>query len=158
MQLVQIYLTVGPSRFLVAGTSYGNLYYGFLLGLFLPLIPWLLNKLYPHHWWHLINPVHIMQGSQNVGGIQAGILYRLFFGFVFQWYCFRKKREWFNKYLYVLGAALGFGAGLTTLAVQIIVQVTPKHNSYLRPVNMDYYCYDGSPTETSTNEVSVGKS
>jgi hypothetical protein len=44
---------IGPARFFKIGTPYGSLMFGFGIGILLPLIPWGLNKLWPHSYWHL---------------------------------------------------------------------------------------------------------
>jgi hypothetical protein len=131
-----------------------------LFGFIIPFIPYLLNKVYPHKWWHLINPVQIMTGTPDIGSFRSQIIPKLLLGFIFQYYIFRYKRDWFNKFLYILVQGLGFGAGIATLIASIIQQIkheSPKNlYSAIKPRNMDYYCYDGSATVRYTNEVAFG--
>jgi uncharacterized membrane protein len=101
-----------------------------------------------------------MTGAPDIGSFRSQIIPKLLAGFIFQYYVFRHKREWFNKFVYILVQGLGFGAGISTLIASMMLQV--KHESpnnfysAIKPRNMDYYCYDGSATVRSTNEIAFG--
>lgn len=48
-----IWGAIGPRRFFGIGSPYENLLSGFGIGLFLPVIPWALNRIRPHPYWKL---------------------------------------------------------------------------------------------------------
>jgi OPT family oligopeptide transporter len=146
-----IWGAIGPQRFFGPQTPYSTLYYGFALGIVVPFIPYIFNKMFPHHWWHLINPA-LLFSSMQVGHLQAGALYHLIIGFIFQFYIFRFKKEWFDKYMYIFAAALSFGAGICLFASIVLLAFRPDLKpaaSFLNPGNVDWYCFDGSPKSSS---------
>jgi OPT family oligopeptide transporter len=63
-----IWGAIGPYRFFGSGTPYFSLYYGIIIGIFLPFIPWLLNKRFPSIVWHLLNPCLMFcnMGNYNI--------------------------------------------------------------------------------------------
>jgi hypothetical protein len=110
-----------------------------------------MNKIIPHHWWHMINPA-LLFNSIFVGHLQSGAVYHVVVGFIFQFYIFRYKKEWFDKYLYVLSAALSMGAGVCLFISILLIYVYPDLKpslSTFNPGNVDWYCFDGSPTDSS---------
>jgi hypothetical protein len=146
-----IWGAIGPERFFGPQTPYNTLYYGFAIGIVVPFVPFILNKIFPHHWWHMINPA-LLFNSLQVGHLQAGAIYHVIVGFIFQFYIFRYNKEWFDKYMYVLAAALSLGAGVCLFVSIVVLAFRPDLKpaaSFLNPRNVDWYCFDGSPTALS---------
>lgn len=56
-----IWGAIAPARFFVG--NYVKLYFGFLIGFLLPVVPWLLNKRFPRKWWQQINFPVLLHGA-----------------------------------------------------------------------------------------------
>lgn len=68
-----IWGAIGPARFFGIGTPYGSLMWAFLIGIALPFLPWIANKIYPHPRWYLIN-FPILTFAASPGGNNAFIV------------------------------------------------------------------------------------
>ncbi|KAI9202616.1 OPT oligopeptide transporter protein-domain-containing protein [Polychytrium aggregatum] len=151
-----IWGAIAPARFFGPGALYHDVLWAFPVGFLLPILPWLGNKIYKHPYWHLIN-IPIMSnwvGPQN--GNMNCVLVTFILSFVFQFYLFRYKNEWWRKYNFVLSAALDSGAGITAVMIGVLQLLFLKTNAngkavggfmmpnwLLNPVGpVDYYCFD----------------
>jgi hypothetical protein len=166
-----IWGAIGPRRFFGPDTPYSSLYYGepnlitgFIIGVFIPIVPWMLNKWKPHHFWHLLNPALLFSSlgipfinDLDPGRIQSGIVYQFITAFVFQYYIFRNHNQWFNKYLYIMAAALSFGAGMCLVCIIAVLSLRPSAalpHSIFRPGTFDWYCFDGNPIDDGKGGIS----
>ncbi|KAI9324515.1 OPT oligopeptide transporter protein-domain-containing protein [Obelidium mucronatum] len=136
-----IWGAIGPQRFFGIGSLYEGLLWCFLIGAVAPLLPWLANKyIYKSKYWHYINFAIIFT--------TVVIIVPLILTFITQ-YLFLKNREFYQKYLYVMGAAFDGSAGIVSLIVSFMAVVGVSFTSWyaLNPntdnVPFDYYCYPG---------------
>ncbi len=132
---------IGSARFFSG--SYKILLIGFPLGIILPFVPWGLNRLFPAKIWHKIN-VPVLFAGPYAGATASFILPAAILGFVTQFYLFRRQRDWFEKYNYVLSIALDCGAAFCTLAVTLVIYLTNYTPvSAASPATApDEYCYN----------------
>ncbi|KAJ3131896.1 hypothetical protein HK100_005898 [Physocladia obscura] len=142
-----IWGAIGPARFFGVRSLYQNLMWCFLAGAILPILPWLGNRyLVKSKYWHYIN-IPLLTNMTQPGGLQSHYL----MGLVVSWYCqihvFRKDREFFEKYIYVIGSAFQSGAASTVTIIAILVVAGAAFTQYnvFNPqtsiVTLDYYCY-----------------
>ncbi|ORY32760.1 OPT superfamily oligopeptide transporter, partial [Rhizoclosmatium globosum] len=142
-----IWGAIGPQRFFGIGSLYEGLLWCFLIGFASPLLPWLANKyIHKSKYWHYIN-FSIFFNLGGAGVPQVLIVVPLILTFVAQ-YLFKRNKEFYQKYLYVIGAAFDGAAGFVSLLAAFLVfaEVNPK-NWLLNPTDVvkgDWYCYPGS--------------
>ncbi|KZT64582.1 peptide transporter MTD1 [Daedalea quercina L-15889] len=84
---------------------------GIVIGLGLPIIPWLLYKKYRWHWLTLVNTAVL---SYNIGDLAGGtngyINTWMAIGLTSHFYIRKYRAGWFRKYNYLFGAAVDGGA------------------------------------------------
>ena len=121
---------------------------GYLIGFFLPFIPWLLNKAYPSENWRKINIVLISGSciSSVVGAPQIYIVTPVLTAFFFQYYLYQYHRQFWNKFSFIIVAAFDSAAPLTVFLTQLLALFHIQApiwqlNSETIP---DWYCFDMS--------------
>ncbi|KAJ3075469.1 hypothetical protein HDU99_001525, partial [Rhizoclosmatium hyalinum] len=140
-----IWGAIGPQRFFGIGSLYEGLLWCFLIGAVAPFFPWLANKyIYKSKYWHMIN-FSIFFSIGSAGNPQVFIVVPLLLAFLSQ-YLFVKNREFYQKYLYVMGAAFDGSSGFVSLIVSLLGFANVAFPFWaLNPnsdnVKMDYYCY-----------------
>ncbi|KAJ3276094.1 hypothetical protein HDV01_006264 [Terramyces sp. JEL0728] len=145
-----IWGAIGPARFFGKGSPYYSLLLGFPIGIVLPFIPWLLNKVVPSKNWHLIN-IPLLTQMNFTGQNQGFLTIPFILNIVFNKFIYTYNREWWNKYNFILSVALDSGAAVATLVItfmqfQITSPVGVSFFNPAQPVNptVDYYCYERS--------------
>jgi hypothetical protein len=114
------------------------------------VLPWLANKAYPHKYWHLVN-MPVLTFALSPGSNNSFLLPTLLVGFIFQYLHLRYRREWFDKYNYVLSIALDSGMAIATLLITFLLmwkdQISPS--GWLSPAGQapDYYCHEANFTD-----------
>ncbi|GAA5981396.1 hypothetical protein JCM11641_005307 [Rhodosporidiobolus odoratus] len=113
-----IFGLISPSRFF--GEQYHVLYWGFLIGIFLPIIPWFLYRRTGKKFWKSINVPLVLHGAISPPQQPMNILIPGFIvSFLSQFYALRYKPAWFEKFCYVLSSALDAGTSVNALVVYI---------------------------------------
>ncbi|RKO97434.1 hypothetical protein CXG81DRAFT_10581 [Caulochytrium protostelioides] len=144
-----IWGAIGPARFFGGDAVYHSLLLGFPIGFALPLVPWTLNKWFPHPYWKLVN-VPLLSYFATPGVYQNEYVSSFFVAWFFQFLMFRYRNLWWAKYNYVLAAALDSGSSICILMITIVLNMGFKAPIWsLNPdiangVHIDYYCY-GQP-------------
>ncbi|KAF9563040.1 hypothetical protein EC968_005034 [Mortierella alpina] len=111
-----IYGALGPARMFAFDGKYWFIYIGFLIGLIVPAIFWLLSKKFPGVKWSAINIAIIAQGmGAYPNGYVTGVLMILGTALLFQYYIYKYHKVWWTKYTFILSAALDTGAAFTGL-------------------------------------------
>jgi hypothetical protein len=92
------------------GTKYQWVSISYLIGFFVPIPMWLLNRYYPNRAWRYINlPIILWQMGYLFVGINSAIGMFFFLGFFAQWWLRKHRPELFVKYNYIVSAALDGG-------------------------------------------------
>ncbi|KAF9507706.1 hypothetical protein BS47DRAFT_1351209 [Hydnum rufescens UP504] len=113
---------VGPARFFVG--KYSILYLGFLAGAVLPVIPWLLHKRCPKLGLDKISIPIIVYAAALPPLIPTNIIITGFATAYFsQVYLRRHHGAFFEKYNYVLSAALDAGTSVNALVIYIALTI-----------------------------------
>jgi len=101
---------IGPSRQFGSGSIYHPQLYAIIVGAFLPLPFWFLQRKYPHSWIKWVSTPVILNGVSNIPPA-TGINYSSWFavGFVFQYWIRKKNFAWWSKFNYVASSALDSG-------------------------------------------------
>ncbi|KAG0043187.1 hypothetical protein BGZ83_011745 [Gryganskiella cystojenkinii] len=121
-----IWGAIGPAR--VFGSKDGAIYspvqWGFLIGIILPLLTWVLIKKFPNvawlqrvHW-----PVMLAASSQMPPAFPFMYTNGLFLGFIFAYVLRRYRYDWWSRYNYLTSAALDTGAAICGLLCFFAIQ------------------------------------
>lgn len=110
---------VGPLRMFGRLGNYNSLNWGFLLGAVLPLLVWLMHKAFPNQKWiPLINfPVLLGATAAMPPAGTLNVNSWVLIGTIFNLFIYRYRSKWWQRYNYVLAAALD--AGLAFMSVLI---------------------------------------
>lgn len=102
---------IGPRRLFGPGGLYRNLVWLFLIGAVLPVPIWALSKAFPEKKWiALINIPVISYGFAGMPpATPTNIASWLMTGTVFNYFVFQYHKRWWQKYNYILSAALDAG-------------------------------------------------
>ncbi|KAJ3270451.1 hypothetical protein HDV01_007811 [Terramyces sp. JEL0728] len=140
---------IGPARFW--GDNYAVLNWGYFIGFVLPFIPWLLNKAFPSKYWRMINIVVIANSAFPSGYPQVGIVTPFIVAFICQFYLYRYKRDFWEKYVWII--CIAFDSASSLIAILPPIMRTLYYDDSVGPFNPaaapDYYCrnvdYRGKP-------------
>ncbi|ORY32181.1 OPT oligopeptide transporter [Naematelia encephala] len=108
------YALVGPKR-LFASTVFKPVTYGFVAGAVAPLGIWLLHKRFPRLRFDLWNTtIFFASAATFYGNLSTGPFTSILIGTFTNFYLYRYRHAFWNKYAYICGAALdtGFNANL----------------------------------------------
>lgn len=102
---------IGPERLFGSGGLYRNLVWLFLVGALLPVPVWVLSKIYPDKKWiPLINIPVISYGFAGMPpATPTNIASWIITGLFFNYFVFKYRKGWWQRYNYVLSAALDAG-------------------------------------------------
>ncbi|KAJ3028987.1 UNVERIFIED_CONTAM: hypothetical protein HDU68_000427 [Siphonaria sp. JEL0065] len=125
-----IWGAIGPAEFFGAGSPYFSTLLGFVAGFTLPVIPWILHKLQPDSFWHLINVPVIVFMPNGLGSQQSALITPLIIAIVVNYYVKKYRYIWWKKYAYVMSAAFDCGSGIAVLAIFFIAKF---NQNYLMP-------------------------
>jgi OPT family oligopeptide transporter len=119
---------IGPRRLFGPGGLYRNLVWLFLIGAFLPVPFWVLSKMFPEKKWiALINIPVISYGFAGMPpATPTNIASWLVTGTIFNYFVFRYRKRWWQKYNYVLSAALDAGTAFMGVLLFFAVQNSGK--------------------------------
>ncbi|GAA6032208.1 hypothetical protein JCM8097_007126 [Rhodosporidiobolus ruineniae] len=114
-----IFGLISPGRFFEG--RYNVLYWGFLIGALLPLVPWLIYKRTGKSIWKRVNVPLVLHGAIAAPQTPMNVLIPGFIvSFLSQFYALRYKPGWFEKYCYVLSSALDAGTSINALAIYLL--------------------------------------
>ncbi|CAL5199612.1 unnamed protein product [Lathyrus oleraceus] len=115
---------IGPRRLFGPGGLYRNLVWLFLIGAVLPVPVWVFSKIYPDKKWiPLINIPVISYGFAGMPpATPTNIASWLLTGMIFNFFVFRFHKRWWQKYNYVLSAALDAGTAFMGVLIFFVLQ------------------------------------
>ncbi|CAG8483621.1 21933_t:CDS:10 [Gigaspora margarita] len=114
---------IGPAKTFGTESVYNILLWGFLIGFILPLPFYLLHRKFPKAKFNLVNTPVILFGLSYFPGPHTNLLMTGFLvSFLSQFYAFRYKHSWWEKYNYVMSAA--FDAGSQIMAIVLFICFT----------------------------------
>ncbi|XP_047310705.1 oligopeptide transporter 3-like [Impatiens glandulifera] len=115
---------IGPGRLFGAGGLYRNMVWLFLVGAVLPVPVWVLSKVYPEKKWiRLINIPVILYGFAGMPpATPTNIASWIVTGTIFNYFVFKFRKGWWQKYNYVLSAALDAGTAFMGVLIFFLLQ------------------------------------
>lgn len=110
---------VGPKRIFGSRGQYSALNWFFLGGLLGPVVVWLLHKAFPTQSWIPLINLPVLLGSTGAMPPASTLNYTswIFVGTIFNFFVFRYRKKWWQRYNYVLSAALDAGVAFMTLVI-----------------------------------------
>ncbi|RKP23547.1 OPT oligopeptide transporter protein-domain-containing protein [Syncephalis pseudoplumigaleata] len=118
-----IWGVIGPNRMFGSEGLYSALNWWFLAGFLLPLPFWLLSRRYPNSWVKYIHIPVLLGSTAIMPPAQAGMYTTWFIlAFVFQFYIYRYRNDWWSRFNYILSAGMDSGVALAGLLIFFIFQ------------------------------------
>ncbi|KAK7351546.1 hypothetical protein VNO77_11088 [Canavalia gladiata] len=119
---------VGPKRIFGSLGLYSKLNWFFLIGLLGPLIIWLLQKAFPkQHWISLIHLPVLLGATANMPPASSvNFNSWIIVGTIFNYFIFKYRKKWWERYNYVLAAALDAGLAFMTVLLYFSVNLEEK--------------------------------
>ncbi|TXG63626.1 hypothetical protein EZV62_010620 [Acer yangbiense] len=121
-----IWGVIGPKRMFFPDGMYLKLCYFFLIGAIAPLLIWVLSKLFPEKGWiKSINIPIIMAGASSLLAFgTVGYWSWIFVGIVFNLIVYRKYKDWWGRYNYLLAYGLDLGVAFQVLLTSMTLQMS----------------------------------
>ncbi|KAH8586419.1 OPT oligopeptide transporter [Bisporella sp. PMI_857] len=118
------YALVGPKK-LFASSFFSPVLYGFLAGALAPVIIWLLHKRFPKARFDLWNTTIFFASAATFhGNLSTGPFTAILVGTFFNFYLYRYRHKFWNKWAYISGAALDTGFNANLLFIFIFIGTT----------------------------------
>ncbi|XP_050364952.1 oligopeptide transporter 4 [Argentina anserina] len=113
----------GPRRIFGSLGKYSAMNWFFLGGLIGPVIVWLLHRAFPKQTWIRLINLPVLLGATAYMPPATALNYNswIVVGTIFNFFVFRYRKQWWQRYNYVLSAALD--AGVAFMAVLIYLSV-----------------------------------
>ncbi|KAI3456583.1 hypothetical protein Pfo_013246 [Paulownia fortunei] len=120
---------IGPERLFGPGGMYRNLVWLFLIGAVLPVPVWILSKIFPDKKWiPLINIPVISYGFAGMPpATPTNIASWIITGTIFNYFVFKYRKTWWQRYNYVLSAALDAGTAFMGVLLFFALQNEGKN-------------------------------
>lgn len=116
---------IGPARMYAPHGVYSSMYWFILIGFLSPFLMWVLIKYNPQKKWikNISFPV-IFSAVRGMPAVGAGN-YWCFFPvcIFFNSYIFKRHKDWWARYNYLLSVALSAGAGFMVVLMFFVVQM-----------------------------------
>ncbi|MED6106529.1 oligopeptide transporter 4 [Stylosanthes scabra] len=108
---------VGPKRIFGSKAEYFAMNWFFLGGAIGPIIVWLLHKAFPKQAWIPLINLPVLLGATGNMPPATPVNYNawILVGTVFNFFVFRYRKKWWQRYNYVLSAALDAGVAFMTV-------------------------------------------
>ncbi|KAH0443797.1 OPT oligopeptide transporter [Colletotrichum camelliae] len=118
------YALVGPKK-LFASSFFKPVLYGFPAGAIAPIVIWLLHKKFPKARFDLWNSTIFFASAATFhGNLSTGPFTAFLVGTFFNFYLYRYRRKFWNKWAYISGAALDTGFNANLLFIFIFLGTT----------------------------------
>ncbi|KAI3850490.1 hypothetical protein MKW98_000300 [Papaver atlanticum] len=110
---------VGPMRIFGPRGNYSALNWFFVGGALGPILVWMLHKAFPHQSWIPLINLPVLFGSTSMMPPASPVNYNswILVGIIFNCFVFKYKKQWWQRYNYVLSAALDAGVAFMSVAL-----------------------------------------
>ncbi|KAE8056672.1 hypothetical protein FH972_013420 [Carpinus fangiana] len=123
---------VGPKRIFGTLGNYAAMNWFFLGGAIGPVIVWLLHKTFPGQSWIPLINLPVLLGSAGIMLPATPLNYNawIIVGTFFNFYIFRYRKQWWQRYNYVLSAALDAGVAFMGVLLYFSLGLKDKNVSW----------------------------
>lgn len=108
---------VGPKRIFGSLGNYGKLNWFFLIGALGPFIVWLLHRVFPSQKWISFIHIPVILGATGSMPPSSTVNFNswIIVATIFNYFVFKYRKNWWQRYNYVLAAALDAGLAFMTI-------------------------------------------
>ncbi|CAL9117331.1 unnamed protein product [Musa textilis] len=133
---------VGPTKMFYPHGTYSIVFIFIIIGLIAPVIVWMLSRVYPEKTWiRLINwPVIFSIGTIVPPGTPVNVWSWFITGLIFNHFVFRRFKEWWARYTYVLSNGLDSGASILIIFVILFLQSRDIYGPDWWGLELDDHC------------------
>ncbi|KAK7368873.1 hypothetical protein VNO80_10905 [Phaseolus coccineus] len=123
---------VGPRRIFGPHGNYQALNWFFLGGAIGPILVWLLHKAFPKQSWIPLINLPVLLGATGMMPPATALNYNawIIIGTIFNFFVFRYRKKWWQRYNYVLSAALDAGVAFMAVLLYFAVGLENKSISW----------------------------
>ncbi|EMS64171.1 Oligopeptide transporter 4 [Triticum urartu] len=120
---------VGPKRIFGTHGNYEAVNWFFLIGAAGPVIVYIFHRIFPSHKWILMINLPVLIGATAQMPAATAMNYNswLLIGTIFNFFVFRYRKMWWQRYNYILSAALD--AGVAFMAVLLYFTLTMENRT-----------------------------
>ncbi|XP_010244696.1 PREDICTED: oligopeptide transporter 4-like [Nelumbo nucifera] len=120
---------VGPKRIVGSLGNYGALNWFFLGGALAPLLVWLLHKTFPKKTWISLINFPVLLGATVTMPAATTVNFNSWalVGTIFNFFIFRYRKSWWQRYNYVLSGALDAGVAFMGVFLYFSLHMGGKH-------------------------------
>ncbi|KAL6517581.1 oligopeptide transporter 4 [Orobanche minor] len=118
---------VGPKRIFGSEGNYSSMNWFFLGGALGPILVWVLHKAYPKQSWIPLINLPVLLGATGAMPPATPLNYNawIIIGTIFNFFVFRYRKSWWQRYNYILSAALD--AGVAFMAVVLYFSLSMEN-------------------------------
>ncbi|KAG0630581.1 hypothetical protein M758_1G189400 [Ceratodon purpureus] len=123
---------IGPKRMFGKLGNYNAVNWFFLAGAVAPVPFWILHKIFPKKKWPTYVYTPILIGATGMMPPATAVNYTSWFmvGFIFNYVVFKYRKVWWQRYNYVLSAALDAGLAFMGVLLYFVLQLEEKNMSW----------------------------
>lgn len=139
---------VGPRRIFGSLGHYSALNLFFLVGALGPLLVWSLHKAFPKQKWIAYINLPVLFGATAVMPPATTVNFNcwIVMGIVFNYFVFRYRKRWWQRYNYVLSAALDAGLAFMGVLLYMCLTINDISISWWGTVDYDHCPLATCPT------------
>lgn len=141
---------VGPKRIFGPLGNYSALNWFFLGGALGPVVVWLFHKAFPNQKWIPLINLPVLLGATAAMPPATSLNFNcwLIIGFIFNYYVFKYRKGWWQRYNYVLSAALD--AGLAFMGILLYFTLT------MQGISISWWGTDGEHCDLASCPTAKG--
>ncbi|XP_011074283.1 oligopeptide transporter 4 [Sesamum indicum] len=123
---------VSPIRIFGSEGNYSALNWFFLAGLLGPVLVWGCHRAFPKHSWIPLINLPVLFGATAYMPPATALNYNswIFVGTVFNFFVFRYRKKWWQRYNYILSAALDAGVAFMAVLLYFVVGLENRNISW----------------------------
>ncbi|XP_031119710.1 oligopeptide transporter 4-like [Ipomoea triloba] len=139
---------VGPKRIFGSLGNYSSLNWFFLGGILGPFFVWLLQKAFPSQSWITLINLPVLLGATSGIPPASALNYNswIMVGTIFNFFVFRYRKKWWQRYNYILSAALDAGVAFMAVFLYFTVGLENKNVSWWGTIDYEHCDLASCPT------------
>ncbi|WOG82683.1 hypothetical protein DCAR_0101849 [Daucus carota subsp. sativus] len=141
---------VGPKRIFGSQGNYSSMNWFFLGGALGPIVVWLFHKAFPKQSWIPLINLPVLLGATGAMPPATPLNYNawILVGTIFNFFVFRYRKQWWQRYNYILSAALD--AGVAFMAVLLYFSLS------MEDIGLSWWGTNGEHCELATCPTAKG--
>ncbi|KAK8700255.1 hypothetical protein V6N13_018656 [Hibiscus sabdariffa] len=141
---------VGPKRIFGSLGNYRSMNWFFVGGALGPVVVWLLHKTFPKQTWIPLINLPVLLGATGMMPPATPVNYNawILVGTIFNFFVFRYRKQWWQRYNYILSAALDAGVAFMAIVLYFSVGIENR--------NVTWWGTDGEHCDLATCPTAKG--